>query len=605
MPRFIDDFRVIPDFLLRTARIWPDREAYRWYEFRTNNWVSLTWREFSERVLRWRKSFTKMGLQKGARVAMLLPNSIDALTFDQAALANGLVPVPLHSIDTAGSSCFILNDAQAEFLVTVNFARWNSLATNGELPHIKQVVLTNETETGISQGHIPYCGLEQWLATGNDVKTLPAGPVQDDLAALVYTSGTTGRPKGVMLTHKNVVRNVQQLSHYFPVCEQDLFLSFLPLSHTFERTASYYTCVATGAALAFSRGVNSLTDDLHEVNPTHMCSVPRVFERIHNHIMAMRAKMPAKKGYFFDWALEVGWRQFCRSHGLPVEHSTRQFLDPFVRGYLDRKIRQSVQGLFGNRMKTMIAGGASLNYSIAKFFCGMGLPLVQGYGLTESSPMISVSEPSTNHPATVGMPVPGVEVRLGDADELQVRGDQVMRGYWGRPEDTARTFTEDGWLKTGDQADLSDGGRIRIKGRIKEIIVTSVGEKVSPVDLEFAIQEDKLFDQVMVVGENRPYVAALVVVNNTRWRALCNDLQLDPDDPSTMGCRDARTAVLKRIRTATRDFPRYGQPRNVSIVPEAWTVENGLLTTTMKLRRRQICDRYQDEINELYIGHGV
>ena len=157
MTRFIDDFRVLPEMLERTARLYPDREAYRWYEFRTNAWVSLTWREFSERVLRWRRAFAKMGLQKGARVAMLLPNSIDALTFDQAALANGLVPVPLHAIDTAGSSCFILNNSGAEFLVTVNFARWNSLATSGvNLPHLRQVVFTNETDSGISQGHIPY-----------------------------------------------------------------------------------------------------------------------------------------------------------------------------------------------------------------------------------------------------------------------------------------------------------------------------------------------------------------------------------------------------------------------------------------------------------------
>ena len=606
MTRFIDEFTVLPEFLERTARIYPDRKAYMWYEHRTNAWVSMTWREFSVSVLRWRKAFAAMGLKSGTRVAMLLPNGLDALTFDQAALANGLVPVPLHAIDTAGSSCFILNDSQAEFLVTVSFARWNALAQCGTpLPHLKQVVLTHEAESGVSQEYIPYCGLEEWLATGNHVTELPPFPKPDDLAAIVYTSGTTGRPKGVMLTHENVVSNVRQMFYYEPLTENDVYLSFLPLSHTFERTASYYAATAAGAALAFSRGVGQIQDDLREINPTIMCSVPRVFERLHNQLMELRHKMPRKKGYFFDWAQEVGWRNFCRRNSLPVEHSAREFLDPFVSGYLQRKIGNSVKGIFGNRIRTLFAGGAALNYSVAKFFCGMGAPVRQGYGLTESSPLISLSEEVGNHPLTVGRPLPGIEARLGEADELQVRGPQVMKGYWGRPEDTARAFTEDGWLRTGDQADLSDGGRIRIKGRIKEIIVTSVGEKVSPVDLEFAIQEDPLFDQVMVVGENRPYVAALVVVNKSRWLALCEDLQLDPNDPSTMGCRAMRNAVIKRIRTATKDFPRYGQPRNVAIVPDAWTVDNGLLTTTMKLKRRQIAERYASEIDELFIGHGA
>lgn len=604
--RFIDQFKTIPEMLERTARVYADREAYKWFEHRTNEWVGITWRQFSERVMRWRKAFAKMGLQRGARVAMLLPNSVDALTFDMAALCNALVPVPLHATDTAGNSNYILNDSGAEFLVTVNFARWNSLATAGvDLPNLRQVVLTSETDEGVSLGHIPYCGVEEWLATGNDVTELPAGPDADDLAALVYTSGTTGRPKGVMLTHRNVVSNVQQISRYMPIDENDVFLSYLPLSHSFERSAAYYHALATGALLAFSRGVAHITDDLHAINPTNMCSVPRVFERIHNQILMGRRKMTKKKGYFFDWAAEVGWRRFCKENGLPVEHTARECLDFIMWPYLKRKIADPVKGVFGNRINVLMAGGAALNLHVAKFFCGMGAPIRQAYGLTESAPVISMCEVKGNHPSTVGKPLIGIEARLGELDELQVRGPQVMKGYWNREEDTRRAFTEDGWLRTGDQADLSDGGRIRIKGRIKEIIVTSVGEKVSPVDLEFAILEDPLFDQVMVVGENRPYVAALVVLNNERWRALCADLQVNPDDPSTRGSREVRNTILKRVRSATKFFPRYGQPRNVAVLPDNWTTENGLLTTTMKLRRRQIAERYAAEIEELYKGHGA
>lgn len=336
-----------------------------------------------------------------------------------------------------------------------------------------------------------------------------------------------------------------------------------------------------------------------------MCSVPRVFERIHNQILMVRRKMTKKKGYFFDWAAEVGWRRFCKENGLPVEHTARECLDFIMWPCLKRKIADPVKGVFGNRINVLMAGGAALNLHVAKFFCGMGAPIRQAYGLTESAPVISMCEVKGNHPSTVGKPLIGIEARLGELDELQVRGPQVMKGYWNREEDTRRAFTEDGWLRTGDQADLSDGGRIRIKGRIKEIIVTSVGEKVSPVDLEFAILEDPLFDQVMVVGENRPYVAALVVLNNERWRALCADLQVNPDDPATRGSREVRNTILKRVRSATKFFPRYGQPRNVAVLPDNWTTENGLLTTTMKLRRRQIAERYAAEIEELYKGHGA
>ncbi len=603
LTRFPEDLTVLPEFLVRTARIWPDREAYRWFDYPTNDWMSLTWREFSERVLRWRKAFAKLGLKKGDKVAMLLPSSVDALTFDQAALANGLVPVPLHASDTAGSSRFILDDSESKFLVTVSLARWHSLAeAGGDLPHLERVVFTNDTDVGTTFDHIPYGGLEEWLATGNDVTDLPEGPGPSDLAAIVYTSGTTGRPKGVMLTHKNVVTNVRQTWNIAEANEEDVILSYLPLSHTFERTVGYYLGVATGAALVFSRGVNQLRDDLFDVRPTLMSSVPRVYEQFYNHFVTLKGKMSAKKAFFFEWTRDIGWRRFCRANDLPVPKSVRGFMDNLMWGYLNRRVAGPVREFFGGRMRLMFSGGAALNQTVAEFFLAMGLPMNQVYGLTETSPILSVCRPMGNHPTSAGEPVAWTEVRLGENDELQVRGPQVMAGYFKREADTKAVFTEDGWFKTGDQADLSDGGRIRIKGRIKEIIVTSTGEKVSPVDLEFAIQEDSLFDQVMIVGENRPYVTCLVVLHDDRWKALCSTLQVDPNDPSTMGCRDVRNAVLKRIKTATRDFPRYGQPRNVAVVPEKWTVENGLLTPTQKLRRRQIADRFAQEIEALYTG---
>ena len=230
----------------------------------------------------------------------------------------------------------------------------------------------------------------------------------------------------------------------------------------------------------------------------------------------------------------------------------------------------------------------------------MGLNIRQAYGLTEYRPVVSICREVGNHPSTVGEPVARCQVRAGENDELQVYGPSMMSGYWNLPKETAHAFTEDGWLRTGDQVDLSDGGRVRIKGRIKEIIVTSTGEKISPVDLEFAIQEDHLFEQVMAVGEARPYITALVVVNPTLFDLLCQELNIDPDAADLNANRDLRARLVKRVRQAAKHFPQYGVPRNICILKQPWTVENGLLTPTMKLRRRQIAERFSREIEAMY-----
>ena len=601
----LDELQTVPEMLRRTVAAYPELEAFRQFDYQENAWISTSWHDFYEGVMRWRRAFHAMGLKAGDRVAMLLTNCLDAVTFDQAALSNALVPVPLHAIDTPGSSAYILRDSGSRFLVTTSRARWNAIrATGEELPDLREVVFTNELVDALD-GATLLSGVEAWLARGNRVadEELCAGPGADDLAGFVYTSGTTGRPKGVMLTHRNLVSNVKQISSVFSVTENDLFLSFLPFSHTFERTVAHYVSVAHGSAMAFARSVANIENDLLDVKPTLMCSVPRVYERIYQKLQLDLSKRSEEKRRLFDWALEVGWRRFCRENDLPVVESERSGLDDTVAKMLDDEVGAEVRALFGGRLRATFAGGASLNHTVAKFFCAMGVSVQQVYGLTETSPIVSFTTALKNHPRCVGFPVPGTEVRIGENDELQVRGPQVMQGYWGKPAETRAAFTEDGWFRTGDQADLSDGGRVRIKGRIKEIIVTSTGEKIAPVDLEFALQEDHLFSQTFVLGENRPFVSALVVVEPVRWAELCDEMQLDPDDPATLTNRAMTRLIVKRVRAAAKDFPSYGIPRAVAILREPFTVEEGLLTPTMKLRRAAIARRYAREIDALYAGH--
>ena len=604
-PEFPKGCRTLPEMLEHTAATWPDRIAYQWFDRATEAWASITWKEFLSAVRRWQKALKASGLKKGDRVAVLLTNSIESLLIDQSVLACGMTPVPMHAIDTPSACAFVLSDSGARALVTASEARWHSIRDADptlDLSALGTVVLCSDTPTEKEFHGTPRVeAVTDWLAAGEDYEIDPADrPAPEDLAALVYTSGTTGRPKGVMLTHSSLVANCSQTWQCLPLTEQDVSLSYLPLSHAFERTVAYYLAVAVGSQLVISRGIQSLTEDMQHAQPTTMNTVPRVLEKIHTSFVNQIASEGEAAVQTLAWAQEVGWRRFCRKNSLPVEHSPREELDDAAWPDLDAKIGTRVRALFGGRIRDLISGGAALNYSIAKFFCAMGIHLRQGYGLTESAPVISMSETVGNHPTTVGKPLPGIEVKLGANDELLVRGPQVMKGYWHRPDATKETFTEDGFLKTGDQADLSDGGRIRIKGRIKEIIVTSTGEKIPPVDLEFAIQSDPLFEQVMIIGEDRPFVAVLVVVNPTRWENFCAELSLDPKDPASYESRQAQRAVLQRIRKLTRQFPQYGVPRAVRILSEHWTPENGMTTSTMKLRRRVITKHYLALIEELY-----
>jgi long-chain acyl-CoA synthetase len=343
------------------------------------------------------------------------------------------------------------------------------------------------------------------LAFGN-------GPQADDLAAIVYTSGTTGKPKGVMLTHRNVVANVQAVLQRVQPTPADRFLSFLPLSHTFERTAGYYLPIAAGSCVAFARSVAQLGEDLVSQRPTVLISVPRIYERVHAKLQEVLATSPLK-ARLMVLTQTVGWRRFRAEQGLPADEAGRPgLLDPLLWPLLRRLVAQPVLARFGGQVRVAVSGGAPLAPAIARCFLGLGLQLVQGYGMTETSPVVGVNAPEDNDPASVGRALPGVEVRIVENRELQVRGPSVMRGYWRRDEDTAKVLAADGWLSTGDQAEIVDG-RIHIRGRIKEIIVTSTGEKVPPVDLELALCEDPLFEQAFVVGENKPFIGAVAVVN--------------------------------------------------------------------------------------------
>ena len=583
----------------------PDGHAYREFDAAEGQWSSFTWAQIATQVRRFQQALADERLDHGARVAILLPNGVTAVCVDQACLAAGLVPVPMHAIDNPASIGYIIDDSDAALLVVSSRIQWDAiLATGMAMPTLKLVIIVTAADArnaGEPGGRCATVSLSAWLPVAPAMPAPPQPALNADaLAAIVYTSGTTGRPKGVMLTHQNVMSNVRAVLSRVAANEVDVFLSFLPLSHTFERTIGYYLPIAAGSCVAFARSVPLIAEDLKSVRPTVLVSVPRIYERFYAKLQeTLLVSSPAQRGLFAS-AQAIGWRQFCRAQKIPFTSAGSAWRDRLLAPLLHRLVARKVLANFGGRLRCAVSGGAPMSSMVAECFLAMGLPLIQGYGMTETSPVVSANALDDNWPLTVGRVIDGVSVRIGENNELQVRGDSVMRGYWKRPDETARALTADGWLRTGDQAAIDDG-RIRIIGRIKDILVTSTGEKISPVDLELAITTDPLFEQALVVGEKQPFIAALLVLNAVQWQALAHDMGLDGTDTATLDCITTRSAVLARIQAATRGFPFHAVPRAVRLTLTPWTIQNGLMTPTLKLKRPALLEFFRLQIAEMYL----
>ena len=608
-PSDIASVYTLPQLLAYRAARTPMSEAYRAFDPHTNAWVGLTWADTAQRVSTWAQAMTAMQLPAAARVAILLPNGLNAMCADQATLATGCVPVPLHAIDNPGSIAYILADCEASMLFVSQGEQWEKIQAVGTpFPALRAVVITDDAAPLAAQpapGDGPAVGsLAQWLAGAAQAGSAPAPqpPSADDLAAIVYTSGTTGKPKGVMLTHHNVVSDVKAVLERIAPTVDDVFLSFLPLSHTFERTGGYYLPIAAGSCVAYARSVQQLAEDLKTVRPTVLVSVPRIYERIHAKLLEKLSPTPWKM-QLYEAAQHKGWAWFCAAQGLPAPVAEGDHAAGWMAALpwpvLQALVAKPLLAQFGGRVRVAVSGGAPLSPTIAKCFLGLGLPLVQGYGMTETAPVVSVNSLDDNDPACVGKALPGVEVRIGDNRELQVRGPIVMKGYWKRPEDTAKILSADGWLGTGDQATIVNG-RIYIKGRIKEIIVTSTGEKVPPGDLELALLADPLLEQAFVVGENRPFIACVAVLKRDEWQRLAGDLGLSPQAADSLNHPSVHRAVLARIEKNTASFARYAVPRAVHLTLEPWTIENTFMTPTLKLKRNNLTAHFAEAIDGMY-----
>jgi len=578
------------------SRRTPDHLAYRYFDDHDCEWHELTWREMEEEIARWQAAMRHESLQPGDRVAIMLKNSPQWVMYDQAALGLGLVTVPLYVSDRPENVAHVLHDSGAKMLLIDSATHWHPLREAcTALTTLERIVTLRTPPEGDSDPRLR--GVDEWLPDEHQ-GFHHLNTDANKLATIVYTSGTTGRSKGVMLSHHNILSNASGALQCFDVFPHDTFLSFLPLSHALERMAGYYLPVMAGATVAYARSVQQLQDDLSVIRPTILVTVPRIFERIQAGMRSKLEKGPASARKLFELAIDVGYSRFEHAQGRANWHP-KHLLWPVLKKLVADKLTTRL----GGRLRLAVSGGAALAPSNARTFIGLGIPIIQGYGLSETSPVISVSRLDNNLPSSVGNPLPNLEVRLGQYDALEVRGPNVMLGYWNNEVATKEMLHSDGWLNTGDVVRIDERGRITITGRIKEIIVLSNGEKVPPSDMETAILADPLFEQVMVVGEGKPYLGLLAVVNHDRWRAAMHERGLSAEWPASLHASQAKAYALQRVTQLIQSFPGYARIRRIALLNEAWGIENGLLTPTLKVKRAKVLEHFQKDYQDLYDGY--
>ena len=574
----------------------PDAIAYRDFDAAAQRWRDHSWRVMAEHVDRFRNAFVKEGLRAGDRIAILLPNGIDWICFDMAAHGQGLIVVALYIDDSITDHAYILAHSDAKLLFVDSFSRWDRLrAEAAQFPLLSRVWIRQDcpqrappTIDEIS------CHLAADVLSGASGAAPVSEVAPNAVATLIYTSGTTGRPKGVMLSHKALLWNAAAVAAVIPPRRDDVFFSVLPLTHAFERTLGCYLAMFGGSTVAFSRAPQNLAEDMNVLHPTVLLGVPRLFERMHAAIF---------KAGEADWILHVllrllawfGWQRY-----LARQKSRARLASSLTLGLpfhlLDQLVGKKIRARLGGRLRVAVSGGAALRPNVARFLIGVGLPLVEGYGLTEAGPVVTAAAVGDTFPGSVGRPLPGVAATLGETGELLVSSPSLMLGYWKDEDETRRVLLQSGLLATGDIADIIDG-RVFIHGRLKEIIILSVGEKINPDLIEAAVAPDALFHQVAVIGHGRPFLAALIVLDRKQWQMFAEARGLAADQPNAP---NVRSMILARWNERLASFPRHAQLRAAYVSLEPWAIEAGLLTPTLKVRHQALQKRFAKEIADIY-----
>lgn len=598
-------YRSIPEMLKLNAKRYVDRTAISYKK--AGEYQSLSYGQFYERVLMAARGLRKAGTQQGDKVAIFSENRAGWAIADFAIQCAQGITVPIYATNTAEQAAYVINHCGAKIVFVSNRLQYEKLlSVREQLPGLEQVI---SFERFLGSHDLPVYTLYQLSEISypvteqecREIELLIDAVQSTDLLTVIYTSGTTGVPKGVMLTHANVIFDAHYgLEKLEAFGMNETFLSFLPLSHILERTAGYYAPLMTGCHVAFCESVEKVVENMQEVGPTVMVSVPRLFEKIHMRIYEDVHQMQPLRRAIFHMAIETG-RQFV----------WRRYINPKPLGLLGLKYRffdwlvfSKIRKRFGGRLKYFISGGAPLDKVINEFMWVIGIPTFEGYGLTETSPAVTLNSPWKVRFGSVGTPLPGTEVKLAEDNELLIRGPQVMLGYYKAPEETAKVL-QDGWFSTGDIAKIDEEGYVYIVDRKKEIIVTSGGKNIAPQPLENQLRMDKYISQACVYGDRKPYLVAILTPNLERLIKMGHEEGIEYlDVEDLVANQQVQKRYAHRVQLINDKLPSYQTIKKFILLPRDFSVDGGELTPTLKLKRKVIYSKYKDRIERIYLNNG-
>jgi long-chain acyl-CoA synthetase len=574
----------------------PDALNYK----RGDKWVPISSDDMLTRIRRIAAGLHLLGVGRGDRVAILSESRAEWTLMDGGCMFAGAIDVPIYPTLTASQVAYILKDSGARVLAinsTEKLAQLSDTFTNN--PRLEQVIVFDDgggTQNAITLTELEKRGEGLLKENPTLIDRLAHEIAADDLATIIYTSGTTGEPKGVMLQHSNLVSNLIDSAGHFSFGEADSVLSVLPLSHIFERTAMYMY-IYNGMAVYYGESLDLIGPNLREVSPTIFVGVPRIFEKILARVKDKSVERGKLNVILLNWAITVA-REHAR---LTVNRQSIPEPLELKHRVADKLIFRKLRDALGGRIRLLISGGAALPEDLGYIFLGAGLPIVQGYGLTETSPVITAGRLEDNRIGTVGKPIRNVEVRIASDGEIETRGPNVMLGYYNKPAETAAVITEDGWFKTGDIGTLDEDGFLRITDRKKELFKTSGGKYIAPQPIEQMIKGSLFVNQVVLIGNGRKFPAALIVPD---WERLDSYTELKGIKVSSRKelCQHPRIIDLfeRQIASLTTGLSQYERVKKIALLEHELTIEGGELTPTMKVKRRVIDEKYRDVIDRLY-----
>lgn len=596
-------YQSIPDMLRSNVKEFGSRLALKYRK--QGDFVTLTYAAYYERVLMVSRGLVKMGVKPGDRIAILSENRAGWVIADMGILSAGAVTVPIYPTNTPEQIEYMINHSGAKIVfVSGKFQYSKLLKVRQAMPGLELVV---SLERFLGDPSFPVTTFYQLSEidspiTPEEKKEIEARIDQvkpDDMLTLIYTSGTTGVPKGVMLSHNNILTNIEYLTEKSGLSnENEVLLSFLPLSHILERTAGYYMTIRNGSLIAFADSIEKVPENMMEIRPTVMISVPRLFEKIYHRIFENAHQMPAVKKALFHWAVDVGKKYVAATY---IDKQPSSLLN-VKYSIADRLIFSKVRAKFGGNMKLFCCGGAPLDKTINEFFWVIGIPIFEGYGLTETSPALCFNNFEHIRFGSIGVPLKQTEFKIAEDGEIMVKGPQVMLGYYNDPAATAEAI-QDGWFKTGDIGNIEDGF-IYITDRKKELIITAGGKNIAPQPLENELKMITYVSSAFVYGDRKPYLTALIVPNMERMLEFAKEKHLNFFEMEDLVMNEQIQKLFEqRLAEINSHLPPYETIKKFVLLPHDFSIEGGELTPTLKLRRKVIYEKYKQRIEDLYIDH--